>query len=63
MNHIKTSLAFLEKKLKASPDSKQKMIDKDIYNLLVNLTKEVMELHKKVKEQEEEIRNLKESED
>lgn len=63
MNKIKAEILSLEKKLRACPDSKQKTIDKDIYNLLVNLTKEVMELHKKVKEQEEEIRNLKESED
>lgn len=58
MNHIKTSLAFLEKKLKACPDSKQKTIDKDIYNLLVAMTKELIELEKKVKKQEEEINRL-----
>lgn len=50
MNKIKAALSSLEKKLRACPDSKQKAIDKDIFNLLVAMTKRMEELEKKVEE-------------
>ena len=50
MNKIKAELLSLEKKLRACPDSKQKAIDKDIFNLLVAMTKRMEELEKKMEE-------------
>lgn len=50
MNKIKAELLSLEKKLRACPDSKQKVIDKDIFNLLVTMTKRIEELEKEVEE-------------
>lgn len=50
MNKIKAALLSLEKKLRACPDSKQKVIDKDIFNLLVTMTKRIEELEKEVEE-------------
>lgn len=50
MNKIKAELLSLEKKLRACPDSKQKAIDKDIFNLLVAMTKRMEELGKEVEE-------------
>lgn len=50
MNKIKAALLTLEKKLRACPDSKQKAIDKDIFNLLVAMTKRMEELEKEMEE-------------
>ena len=53
MNKIKAELLSLEKKLRACPDSKQNAIDKDIFNLLVAMTKRMEELEKEMEEMEE----------
>lgn len=47
-------LLFLEKKLRNAPDSKQKAIDKDIFNTLVTMEKRIAALEKLVEKYERE---------
>lgn len=50
----KAILQSLEKKLRSAPDSKQKLIDKDMFNTLVTMEKRISALEKLVEKYEKE---------
>lgn len=50
----KTILQALEKRLRITPDSKQKTIDKDIFNTLVTMERRISALEKLVEKYKKE---------